>query len=268
MASHIHATAVIADGAKIGADCVIGPYCVIGKDVTLGDRCKLHSHVVIDGITEIGEETEVFPFSSLGHRPQDLKFKGEASKLVIGKRNIIREHVTMNPGTEGGGMLTQVGDNCLFMAATHVAHDCMLGNNIVMANHATLAGHVTVHDNVIIGGLAAVHQFVRLGVNCFVGGMAGVTKDLVPYGMVTGDRASLEGLNVVGLKRRNLTREQIAQLRSVFKALFYGEGTLSERANALSGTDTGPEAKTMIDFILSDSSRSFCTPSLEAREAA
>ena len=271
MASNIHPSAVIAVGAKLGADVFIGPYCVVGEHVTLGDRVRLVSHVVIDGTTVIGDDTEIFPFASIGHRPQDKKFKGEDSRLIIGHRNVIREHVTMNPGTEGGGLTTTVGDDCLFMASAHVAHDCVVGNHVILANNATLAGHVHVGNGVIIGGLAAVHQFVRIGDFAFVGGMAGVTKDLIPYGMVTGNRGSLDGLNLVGLKRRNVSRENISELRSIYKQLFTGEGTLNSRAVALSTMPRTAEAQNMLDFITSDSSRSFCTPTAntnEPREAA
>jgi len=268
--SSIHPTAVIAEGAVIGANVFIGPYCVVGAQVTLGDGVQLLSHVVIDGHTDIGEGTEIFPFASIGHRPQDKKFKGEDSRLIIGKRNVIREHVTMNPGTEGGGMITQVGDDCLFMASSHVAHDCIVGNNVILANNATLAGHVTVQDGVIIGGLSAIHQFVRLGAYSFVGGMCGVTKDLIPYGMVMGERGELSGLNLVGLKRRNVTREHITGLRTLYKNLFFGEGTLAERAAALNSGALSSEEHLLLDFVLGDSSRSFCTPiaKADAREAA
>lgn len=270
MSSSIHPTAVIAEGAKLGADVQIGAYCVIGAQVKLADRVKLYSHVAIDGDTVIGEETEIFPFASIGHRPQDKKFKGENSRLIVGARNVIREHVTMNPGTEGGGLITQVGNDCLFMASSHVAHDCIVGNGVILANNATLAGHVTVGDGAIIGGLAAIHQFVRIGAYAFVGGMAGIEKDLIPYGMALGERANLAGLNLVGLKRRNIDREQIHALRHLYKQLFLEtEGTLSDRAAALSKTNLAPELKAVLDFVLNDSSRSFCTPAKEdLREAA
>jgi UDP-N-acetylglucosamine acyltransferase len=266
----IHSTAIVADGAKLGANVSIGPYCVIGAHVILGDNVRLHSHVVVDGHTEIGESTEVYPFASLGSPPQDKKYHGEASRLVIGKRNIIREQVTMNPGTEGGGMLTQVGDDCLFLTASHVAHDCTVGNGVILSNNATLAGHVTVGNGVIIGGLAAVHQFVRIGDFAFIGGMCGINKDVIPFGMVMYDAESLGGLNLVGLKRRNVEREDIHQLRSLFKDLFFGEGTLAERAAALNTPELSSEARAVLDFITSDSSRSFCAPTEKPglREAA
>lgn len=231
MTANIHPSAVIEDGAVIGDGARIGPYCVIGAQVRLGAGVVLHSHVSIAGDTQIGDGTQVYPFTSLGHAPQDLKFRGEKSRLVIGKNNTIREHVTMNPGTEGGGLLTQVGDNCLFMVGTHVAHDCIIGNHVIMANNATLAGHVHVGDGAVIGGLSAVHQFVRIGAGAMIGGMSGVESDVIPYGSVVGERAWLAGLNLVGLKRRKLERSDIHALRNAFKMLFGSEeGTLAERA--------------------------------------
>jgi len=270
--SSIHPTAVIADGAKIAANVSIGPYCVVGANVTLAENVILYSHVVIDGDTSVGAGTEIFPFASIGLRPQDKKFHGERTKLIIGERNVIREHVTMNPGTEGGGSITQIGNDNLFMASTHVAHDCMVGNHVILANNATLAGHVSVGDGAIIGGLSAIHQFVRIGAYAFIGGMSGVEKDVIPFGTVKGERASLDGLNLVGLKRRNVEREHIHALRHVFKELFLSNvGTLNTRAEALRANYSQPEAKALLDFVLTDSNRSFCTPNAKpdsAREAA
>lgn len=259
--SIIHPTAIVAPSAVIGADVSIGPYCIVGDSVTLGDRVRLVAHVVVDGITEIGADTEIFPFASIGLRPQDKKFGGEASRLVIGARNVIREHVTMNPGTEGGGMVTRVGDDCLFMTASHVAHDCQVGNQVILANNATLAGHVTVGNGVIVGGLSAIHQFSRIGDYAFIGGMAAVEKDVIPYGMVMGERAHLAGLNLVGLKRRNIPREHIHALRHLYKQLFQTtDGTLAERAHAISVADQSAECAAVLKFLTSDSSRAFCTP--------
>lgn len=264
MSELIHPTAIIAKGAKLGANVRVGAYSVIGAQVTLSDNVTLHSHVVVEGITEIGEGTTIFPFASIGHPPQDKKFSGEASRLIIGKNNVIREHVTMNPGTEGGGMLTKVGDNNLFMASSHVAHDCIVGSNCILANNATLAGHVHLGNGAIIGGLSAIHQFVRIGEYAFIGGMSGVEKDVIPYGTVKGERASLDGLNLTGLKRRNVERERIHALRHVFKELFQSsEGTLSERAEKLK-SGASDEARTLIDFVLTDTQRAFCTPSKNA----
>lgn len=263
----IHPSAIIHPSAKLAPTVSIGPYSIVGEEVTLADNVVLHSHVVIDGNTTIGEQTEIFPFASIGLRPQDKKYRGEHSRLVIGARNVIREYVTMNPGTEGGGMVTQVGNDCLFMASTHVAHDCIVGNHVILANNATLAGHVSVGNGVIIGGLSAVHQFVRIGDFAFIGGMSGVEKDVIPYGTVKGERASLDGLNLVGLKRRNVAREHIHALRHLFKELFYSkQGTLLERAEKLRANEQSAEVSMLLDFILQDSSRSFCTPPADWKE--
>jgi UDP-N-acetylglucosamine acyltransferase len=267
----IHPSAIIADGAKIGTNVSVGAYSVIGENVTLADGVILHSHVVVDGNTSIGEATEIFPFASIGHRPQDKKFKGEDSRLIMGARNVIREHVTMNPGTKGGGMITTVGDDCLFMASSHVAHDCHVGNRVILANNATIAGHVSVGDFAIIGGLSAVHQFVRIGTHAFIGGMSAVEKDVIPFGTVKGERASLEGLNLVGLKRMDIERARIHALRHAFKELFLSnEGTLNDRAEAMKSKPVEPEVALLLDFVLTDTARAFCTPSVksEPREAA
>jgi len=259
--TEIHATAIVDPKASIGANVRIGAYSVVGQHVTLADNVILHSHVVVEGHTQIGEGTEIFPFSSIGHRPQDKKFAGELTRLVIGKNNVIREHITMNPGTEGGGGLTQIGDNNLFMASVHIAHDCMVGNNTIFANNALIAGHVHVGNGAILGGICAIHQFVRIGEYAFIGGMSGVEKDVVPFGTVKGERASLDGLNLTGLKRRNVERDRIHALRHVFKELFYAsEGTLAQRAEKLKAEYVQPEAAALLDFVLSDSDRAFCTP--------
>jgi UDP-N-acetylglucosamine acyltransferase len=259
--SSIHPTAIIDKDATIESGVTVGAYSVVSKGVTLKSGVVLHSHVVVAGDTYIGEGTEIFPFASIGHRPQDKKFHGENTRLIVGKNNVIREHVTMNPGTEGGGGLTQVGDNNLFMVASHVAHDCIVGNHIILANNATLAGHVVVGDGAIIGGLAAIHQFVRIGAYAMIGGMSGVEKDVIPYGSVMGERANLAGLNLIGLKRRQIDKENINALRHAFKALFMAtEGTLVERAQKVDGDYEQPEVRAMTQFILSSSDRSFCTP--------
>lgn len=257
----IHPTAVIAEGARVAPDVKIGPYCVIGPDVTIGSATVLESHVAIAGHTTLGTHNHVFPFASLGHAPQDLKYHGEASQLVIGHFNMIREHVTMNPGTEGGGMLTQVGDNNLFMVGVHVAHDCKVGNRVIMANNATLAGHVTVEDFALIGGLSAIHQFVRIGKHAVIGGMSGVEHDVIPYGSVMGERANLAGLNLVGMKRRGYTREAIHAVRRAYKTLFEGQqGTLAERAANLRAEATDREVLEIIEFMLAAGKRSLCVP--------
>jgi UDP-N-acetylglucosamine acyltransferase len=257
----IHPTAIVEHGASLGDDVVIGPYCVVGPRVTLGDKVELKSHVAIAGRTTLGAGSAVYPFASLGHPPQDLKYKGEDSELVIGARCKIREGVTMNPGTEGGGMVTRVGDDCLLMANAHVAHDCQLGQRVVLANCATLAGHVVVGDYAFIGGLSAVHQFVRIGPQAMVGGMSGVEHDVIPYGLVMGDRARLSGLNLVGLERRGFDRESIQALRRAYRMLFGPDGTLGERvdevANVFADNDLVRE---IVEFIRAKSSRALVQP--------
>jgi UDP-N-acetylglucosamine acyltransferase len=257
----IHPTAVIEEGAVLGAGVRIGPYCVIGGHVRLGDRVELKSHVVIDGHTTIGEDTVVYPFASLGTAPQDLKFKGEKSQLVIGARNKIREHVTMNPGTETGIMKTVVGDDCLFMMASHVAHDCIVGSRVILANNATLAGHVEVGDHAIIGGLSAVHQFVRIGEHAMIGGMSGVEHDVIPFGLVKGERAQLAGLNYVGLERRGFTKADIQALMKAFRGLFNGDGTFAERVAAVANDFSDEQAvMKMISFIQAKQERAVLQP--------
>jgi UDP-N-acetylglucosamine acyltransferase len=259
--TNIHPSAVIDAKAEISSSAIIGPFCVIGPEVRLGDNVELLSHVVVAGRTSIGAGTRIFPFASIGHRPQDLKYKGEPSTLEIGGNNQIREHVTMNPGTEGGGMVTRVGDNCLFMASAHVAHDCILGDNVIMANNATLAGHVTVGEFAFLGGLSAVHQFVRIGRHAMIGGMSGVEADVIPFGTVIGNRAHLNGLNIVGLRRRGFSRDEIHTLRNAYRMLFAPEGTLQERVSDVEEQFAGNAAvMEIVAFIRSDSSRSLSTP--------
>lgn len=259
----IHPTAIVASGAELAPTVEIGPYCTVGAEVRLGDGVKLVSHVVVEGRTSIGASTVVYPFASLGQPPQDLKYHGERSVLEIGANNKIREHVTMNPGTEGGGMLTRVGDNGLFMVGAHVAHDCRIGDNVILVNNATLAGHVVIGDYAVLGGLSAVHQFVRIGQHVMVGGMTGVENDVIPYGTVTGNRAHLSGLNLIGMKRRNFSREDIHALRNAYRLLFAPEGTLAERLEDVAQQySSSPPVAEIIDFIRADSSRAICQPKL------
>lgn len=225
----VHPTAIIADGAKLGSGVRVGPYSIVGPRVVLGDNVELVSHAVVEGNTTIGAGTRIFPFASVGHQPQDLKFHGEDSRLEIGENCTIRESVTINPGTEGGGMLTRIGDNCLIMANAHVAHDAIVGNNVVMANYVGIAGHVHVGDNVIFGGTCVIHQFTRIGAHAFIGAQSMVDGDVIPYGMALGNRATLTGLNLVGLKRRKFDREAIHRLRAAYRQIFASEGTLRER---------------------------------------
>lgn len=263
--SEIHPTAIIEDGASISEGVRIGPYSIVGSNVELADGVILEAHVAVAGHTKIGSGTHIFPFASIGHKPQDLKFAGEETYLEIGANNQIREHVTMNPGTEGGGRLTKVGDNCLFMMGSHVGHDCQVGNHAILANNATLAGHVELDDFVILGGLSAVRQWSRIGTGAIVGGMTGVEFDVIPYGSVIGDRARLAGLNLVGLKRKGVPRDQIHALRAAYRALFESdEGTLRSRAEGIAeGAQDQPLVKSVTDFILEKEDRRFCTPRSE-----
>ncbi len=264
MTMFIHPTALIDPKAELGADVVIGPFCTVGPRVRLGNGVRLISHVVVDGLTTIGEGTTVYPFASLGLRPQDLKFKGEESRLEIGKNNQIREQVSMNPGTEGGGLVTSVGDNGLFMVGSHVAHDCKLGDHVILANNATLAGHVTLGDYVIIGGLSAVHQFVRIGPFAIIGGMSGVEKDVIPFGLVKGERAHLAGLNMVGLERRGFGREEVRALRGAYRMLFAPEGTLAERLEETAAHyKSNAQVAQIVDFIRAATGRPVCQPKSE-----
>jgi UDP-N-acetylglucosamine acyltransferase len=263
MATQIHPLSVVDPMAQLGQDVVIGPFCFIGADVTLGDRCELISHVSITGQTLIGEGTRIFPFASLGGQPQDLKFKGEISRLEVGRNCLIRESVTMNTGTEGGGLLTKVGDNGTFLAYSHVAHDCIVGNGVVFSNNVMLAGHCRVGDYVIIGGGAGVHQFVRIGDHAFIAAMSGIANDVIPYGMAVTDhrQAHLNGLNIIGLRRRGFSTEQVHELRRAYRLLFAPEGTLKERVqDVASEFESHPLIHEILDFIRAGGERSICTP--------
>ena len=257
----IHPSAIIEDGAVLGADVQVGPYCTVGAGVRLGDGVQLISHVAVAGETVIGEGTKIWPFASIGHQPQDLKFAGEVSYLEIGARNMIREHVTMNPGTTGGGLYTRIGDDGLFMMGCHVGHDCQIGNHVIMANNATLAGHVEIGDFAFMGGLSAVHQFVRIGGHAMVGGMTGVEKDVIPFGSVIGNRAHLGGLNIVGMRRRGFDKATLHAVREAYRAIFADGGTLVENAAAVAKEHAEvPAVLEITDFVLADTSRHFCTP--------
>jgi UDP-N-acetylglucosamine acyltransferase len=258
----IHPTACVEPGAKLAASVNIGPFCHVGAHVELGERVDLVSHVAVAGRTAIGEGSRIFPFASIGHQPQDLKYKGEESRLVIGRDNIIREGVTINPGTAGGGMVTTVGDGCLLMVGVHVAHDCNIGNQVIMANNATLGGHVAVGDCAVFGGLSAVHQFVRVGQHAMIGGVTGVERDVIPYGSVVGDRARLSGLNIIGMQRRGFSRDEIQALRTAYQMLFGSDtGTFAERLDEVDRRfpDVRP-VNDVLHFIRADSSRGLCQP--------
>lgn len=259
MGGDTHPSAIIEDGAIIGNGCRIGPFCYVGAQVKLGDNVTLKSHVSVEGDTEIGDDTTIWPFASVGSQPQDLKFGGEQTRLVIGKRNMIRESTSINPGTAGGGGITRIGDDCLFMLGTHVGHDCMVGDRVVLANNASLAGHVTVGDGTIIGGLVGVHQFCRIGRGAIIGALAMVTTDVIPFGSVVGERPRLAGLNLIGLKRLGLDRSRIKAMRQGYNALFTGDGSLKSRAESLLD-NTDPQIAEIAEFVLGDTSRSFCTP--------
>jgi len=256
----IHSSAVIETGAQIGAGCTIGPFCHIGPDVVLGEDCVLKSHVVVTGDTRIGAGGTVYSFACIGEVPQDLKFQGEKTRLEIGARARIREHVTINTGTDGGGALTSVGDDCLLMAGCHVAHDVSIGHRVIIVNNAALAGHCVVEDDVIIGGLSGVHQFVRIGRGAIIGAVTMVTNDVIPYGLVQAPRGVLDGLNLVGLKRRGVGRADITALRAAFQMLAQGEGTFQERARRMGGESDSAYVAEIVAFVTGASDRSFLTP--------
>lgn len=259
--AQVHSSSVVEAGAKLGRGVKIGPFCTVGADVVLGDGVELVSHAVVAGRTSVGARTRIYPFASIGHPPQDLKYKGEPSMLTIGADCMIREGVTMNPGTEGGGMKTVVGDRCAFLANSHVGHDCIVGNNVIFSNNVMLAGHCNVGDFAIIGGGAAVIQFARVGAHAFVGGMSGLENDLIPYGMALGNRAYLSGLNIVGLQRRGFSRDKIHDLRRAYRALFAAEGTLMERVEDVSTEfKDHPIVLEIVAFMKAGGKRSLCTP--------
>lgn len=259
--TEIHPTAVVDPRAELADDVAVGPLSVIGPDVRLGRGVRIESHVVVTGRTTLGDGCRVFPFACLGHRPQDSKFKGERTELVIGRNNQIREHVTMHPGTEGGGGMTRVGDDGLYMAAIHVAHDCRIGDGVIMANNATLGGHVEIQDHAFLGGVCAVHQFVRIGRQAMIGGLAGVENDVIPYGTVLGNRAYLSGINVIGMRRRGVSKDEINTLRMAYRLLFAPEGAFAERlAEVAEQFADQPRVMEIVAFIQSAGHRPICLP--------
>lgn len=260
--SRIHPTAVIADSVELGADVEIGPFCVLEGQVQLGDRSTLKSHVVLSGQTTIGENAEIFPFASVGHAPQDIKYGGEKTSLIIGDNCKIREGVTINPGTLTGNGTTRIGNNCIFLANSHVAHDCLVGDNVILSNGVLLAGHVTIGNHVIMGGASAVHQFTRIGDYAFVGGLAGIENDVIPFGIALGNRAYLGGVNLVGMKRHAFSRDSIHAVRQAYRDLFQDQcGTLMQRVDAL-GADLLEDEQVgkIVNFIKDASNRAFCMP--------
>ena len=256
----IHKSSVIDSKAKISNDVKIGPFCYVGPNVTLNEGVELVSNVHIEGNTNIGRVTRIFPFASIGTQPQDLKFKNEKNSLDIGENNLIREYVTINPGTEGGGSKTKVGNNCLFMISSHVAHDCKIGNNVIIANNVPLGGHVTIEDSVVIGGNSAVQQFTRIGRLAMIGGMTGVLNDVIPFGLSIGNRNYLQGLNLIGLRRKKYENQKIMGLSKAYKEIFASKN-LHENLNKINGEHKGNElVNEVINFIEKDKKRPICSP--------
>ena len=256
----IHKTAIVDPKAKVASSVEIGPYTVIGPNVEIRENVKIHSHVNISGNTLIGKDNKIYPFASIGNDPQDLKYNGEETKLIIGDNNKIREYVTINPGTEGGGGLTKIGNNCLFMISSHIAHDCNVGNNVIIANNVPLGGHAIIEDNVVIGGNSAVQQFTRIGKMAMIGGMTGVLHDVIPYGLSIGNRNTLSGLNLIGLRRAKFDNKDILGLSEAYKEIFATKN-LNENISKLNAAfKENPLVKNLIEFIIKDKKRSICTP--------
>ncbi len=258
--ARIHPSAIVETGAIVGAGAEVGPFSLIGPEVTLGGGVIVKSHAVITGWTDIGAGTVIFPFASVGENPQDLKFKGERTRLIVGARCRIREGATLNTGTAGGGGVTRVGDDCLLMTGAHVGHDAQVGNRVILANQVAIAGHCVIGDDVIIGGLSGIHQFVRIGRGAIIGAVTMVTNDVVPFGLVQGPRGELDGLNLVGLKRRGVDRADITAMRAAYQMLAQGDGTFLDRARRLADESDSAYVREMTDFILAASDRSFLTP--------
>ena len=262
--ANIHPTAIVDDAAVLGERVRIGPFCTVSAEAKLGDGVVLDSHVVVAGRTTIGPNNRIYPFAAIGTPPQDTKYAGEPSELILGANNVIREHVTMNPGTSGGGMVTRVGNNCLFMVGAHLAHDCQVGDHVILVNNVILGGHVEVQDHAILGGMSAVHQFVRIGRHAMIGGKSAIESDVIPYGSVLGNRAYLSGLNIIGLKRRDFSRDEIHGLRAAYRLLFAQEGTMQERLVDVAAMFADHEqVMEIVAFIQADSSRALCQPKLD-----
>ena len=256
----IHNSSIISKKAKIGNDVKIGPFCNIGDFVQLDDAVELVSNVHIEGNTAIGKETKIFPFASIGTAPQDLKYKNEPNSLIIGERNIIREYVTINPGTAAGGGQTIIGNDCLFMISSHIAHDCNVGNSVIIANNVPLGGHVTIEDSVIIGGNSAVQQFTRIGRLAMIGGMTGVLKDVIPFGLSIGNRNYLQGLNLIGLRRKNYENKKIMELDKAYKEIFSSKNLHENLSKINSDFKENELVDEVIKFIAEDKKRPICTP--------
>jgi UDP-N-acetylglucosamine acyltransferase len=256
----IHSSSIISKKAKIGNNVKIGPFCNIGDFVQLDDNVELISNVHIEGNTKIGKATKIFPFASIGTAPQDLKYNNEPNSLFIGERNTIREYVTINPGTIGGGGQTTIGNDCLFMISSHVAHDCKVGNNVIIANNVPLGGHVTIEDSVIIGGNSAVQQFTRIGRLAMIGGMTGVLKDVIPFGLSIGNRNYLQGLNLIGLRRKNYENKKIMDLDKAYKEIFSSKKLHENLSKINDEFESNELVKEVINFIARDKKRPICTP--------
>ena len=256
----IHKTAIIDSRAKISNNVNIGPYTVIGPNVEIDEGTEVQSHVNIVGNTKIGKNNKIYPFASIGNDPQDLKFKGEKTKLEIGDNNKIREYVTINPGTEGGGSITKVGNNCLFMVSSHIAHDCYVGDNVILANNVPLGGHAHIGNNAIIGGNSAVQQFTRVGKFAMIGGMCGVVRDVIPYGIAHGNRSILQGLNLIGLRRKNIPNKEILSLSEAYKTIFKNENLTENLSNLSNDLRKNELVSEVVNFIEKDKKRPICTP--------
>ena len=256
----IHNTAIVDLKARISTNVKIGPYSIIGPNVEIDENSEIQSHVSILGNTKIGKNNKIYSFSSIGNDPQDLKYNGEDTKLEIGDNNKIREYVTINPGTKGGGGLTSIGNNCLFMVSSHIAHDCIVGNNVILANNVPLAGHVEIEDDVIIGGNSAVQQFTRVGRSAMIGGMCGVERDIIPYGIAYGNRSVLQGLNLIGLRRKNIPNKEILILNEAYKEIFKNENFTENLRNLPEVYKKNDLVKEVVNFLEKDKKRPICTP--------
>ena len=256
----IHKTAIVDPKAKISANVNIGPYSIIGPNVEIGEDTDINSHVSIAGYTKIGKKNKIYPFASIGNNPQDLKYKGEKSSLEIGNGNTIREYVSINPGTDGGGGLTKIGNNCLFMVSSHVAHDCVIGDNVVAVNNVAIGGHVQIDDNAIIGGNSAIHQYIRIGKFAMIGGICAVIRDVIPYGLVHGNRSVLQGINLIGLRRNNISNQDIALLSNAYKEIFKSENLSENLKNLSEDFKKNDLVIEILKFIQKDKKRPICTP--------
>jgi UDP-N-acetylglucosamine acyltransferase len=259
----IHKTAIVDPKAKISTNVNIGPYSIIGPNVEIGEDTDINSHVSIAGYTKIGKKNKIYPFSSIGNNPQDLKYNGEKSYLEIGDSNTIREYVSINPGTDGGGGLTKIGNNCLFMVSSHVAHDCVIGDNVVAVNNVAIGGHVQIDDNAIIGGNSAIHQYIRIGKFAMIGGICAVIRDVIPYGLVHGNRSVLQGINLIGLRRKNIPNQEIALLSKAYKEIFKSENLSENLKNLSEEFKENDLVKEILKFIQKDKKRPICTPFLK-----